>query len=487
MNSLLNPNDPLVLLFSARLRSQRFWLLAAGAVPALLVLLLLGPSATQPRIALIGALMAFFTFYQLVCSLVLGRGLVALGGQANLDELLAANLAPARLADRAAVFSILRACMLSPVPIVAALLCQSTEGAVTVVVLSLLGQALATLNIYGSAYNNLFHSGQIPHAEMWRSALRCLLQMLATGFCLGLLAWSFPALRMLLPLLFVPACMLHQGWEARRTLINWMDARRLGQRTNCLSPSKRRPAAFWMWGSEQNPYLYRYHLNRLYLGGRPVWLLATLGAGTLLGTLFLLYPQQRAILPVIFFYAVAVSSLIPLFRQVRDLQGEAQSGNLDLAAISLGPQKLVEHLAEVGYGPRLWEMFCLSVPCYLAALLSETRATLEMTPVLLVIAGLVLYQTRICSYVNLLSLFWTRRYSRLDRLMTAAMLAQWLVGMILMFVSGALFGGAAVAAASISQPAGQISIGLGGLFIWVMAMTGCYRWIRNQAVKLASC
>ena len=71
--------------------------------------------------------------------------------------------------------------------------------------------------------------------------------------------------------------------------------------------------------------------------------------------------------------------------------------------------------------------------------------------------------------------------------MTAAMLAQWLVGMILMFVSGALFGGAAVAAASISQPAGQISIGLGGLFIWVMAMTGCYRWIRNQAVKLASC
>ena len=489
MNRLLDPNDPLVLLFTARLRSQRRWLLAAGILPALLALIT--ANLGEPEFSLAASLLVFFAFYQLSCSVVLGRGLVSLGGQANLDELLAANLEPGRLADRAAQFSLLRGIFLSPLVLLAMALTGSPLGAALALVLGLLGQALATLSIYGSAYNNLFHSGQIPQSEMWRCGLRCTLQILLTGVFGLVLAEAIPELRMLAPMLFVPVTMFQQGFEARRALVNWMEARRLGKSTEFSSRSKKRPGAFWLWGAENNPYLYRYHLSRLYWRGRPIWFLACTGLSTLLALCFALCPhQQRPFLPGMACYAVGLNLMIAIFRQARDLQNEMQSGNLDLAAISLGPQKLVEHLAEVGYRPRLWEMLCLLGPLYIAALLFETRITLYTTPILLLAGGLVSYQTRISAYINLLCLFFIRRYSRLDRFMTATALAQWLSVMLAYLATGSIMAGG-VAMASLVSPAdsptlGFCGIGLASLGGCVVFMVWWARFIRRSAVRFAT-
>jgi hypothetical protein len=490
MNSPLDPNDPLVLLFTARLRSQRRWLLAAGAFPALISLPL--AYTGEPRLALTVALLVFFVFYQLSCSVVLGKGLVSLGGQANLDELLAANLEPNRLADRAALFSLLRGVFLSPLLLAAMLSTGSASWAALVLLLGLLGQAMITLSIYGSAYHNLFHTGQIPQSELWRCGLRCWLQMMLTSGLGLILGQAIPDVRLfVVPALLMPALMLQQGLEARRALINWMEARRLGKTTQFMSRSKQRPAAFWLWGAEKNPYLYRYHLSRLYWRGRPIWFLACTGFSTLLAMVFALSPhEQRAFIPVLAFYVLVITLMAAVFRQLRDLLSEMQSGNLDLASISLGPQKLVEHLAEVGYRPRLWEMVCLLGPVYLAGLLFETRSALCLTPALLCLVGCVIYQTRLSAYINVLCLFGIRRYSRLDRLLTAASLAQWLSACFACFGSAAIIVGSVSVARAVAQaepnPCELCAVSLASLCASLFFLTWWAKFIRRAAVRLAS-
>lgn len=488
MKSMLDQNDPLVLLFTARLRSQRRWLWATGILPALIAMLGIGLNFSGMKFPLAAGILVFFVFYQLACSLVLGKGLVALGGQANLDELLAANMAPGRLADRAAQFSLLRGGWLTPLILLSALLTGSQEGALVILIAAVLGQALATLNIYGSAYNSLFHSGQIPHSEVWKALLRWLGQSFLTLALMGGMVLALPESLPLLPLIFIAVNLFHQGWEARRALQNWLKARAQGQRPEFVARSKHRPAAFWMWGAERNPYLYRYHLSRVYWHGRPLWFLATTTIGSTIGLLFLAFPQLRPVLPGLTLYAACLTLMVSIFRQARDLHSESQNGNLDLAAISLGPQGLVENLAEVGYRPRLWELLCLCAPVYLAGLLSEPKMTLTFSPGLIVMMALIAYQARVWSYVNLAALFWVRRHARPDRLMTAIMTAQYMNGFLTCLALGG-FGAMTTSCVrwlDIDQnPLSLVGVILIDTIGWLAGMFLWLRFIRSSAIRLA--
>ena len=131
-------------------------------------------------------------------------------------------------------------------------------------------------------------------------------------------------------------------------------------------------------------------------------------------------------LGVLLVYAVLGQACLGVFLHIRYLNAESRAGNLELAALSLGRRQLADHLAELGYLPRLLEVGLAVLAGYPFLLLAYPGPALLALPGLAFMSLWLLAQARMSAYINVAWVFALRSRQQMTMLAMASFFSQWI-------------------------------------------------------------
>lgn len=424
-----NPQEnPFFLLYGGRIRRHRKWIWSAS----LLVSALLGWTAFESGLGLgLSCAIALLTACVVQQSAALGclaQSMYSLGEGGNMEEFASANLSAASVADSAALFLARRWQWLTPWAVLAAFLSGSAIALGVILLLWLFLLPAGCAAVYGSTVQVLFRSGQLPWSAFLGTCVRgllllCLLvaaTMLLVPY--GPVAWGSWVL-----VAFILA-QAHQVLESRRLVVAWLSGEARGLVRQNLEPG-RKPCLGWMPGVERNPLLFRYQLSRRQWGDRPAWLYLSLLSGGLLGALLLfcrLHGDSPWPVGGLLFYAAMGQACLGVFLHIRYLNAESRAGNLELAALSLGRGQLADHLAELGYLPRLLETGLAVLAAYPFCLLAYPGPALLALPGVAVMFLWLVAQARMSAYINVIWAFTLRTRQQMAMLTVVSFFSQWM-------------------------------------------------------------
>lgn len=417
MKNVACQDNPLLLIYEARLRRrQRFSRLCGlfvSIVVTLSMLPLLREHTWNPLAATLGTWLVLATsLIQLSKVNVVAESQAELGSHQNMEELVASGMTAAEVGDSGGAFLAKYWRRATPWMLLGALLIAHPVGSSLVLGYWVVQLPLGWASVYAATVQILLRDERIRLSSLLRMLLLSLPWLVLAAVSPLPVLLSQPHMSWVMcawfPLVML-AMQIQGALVCRRMVIDWLQN---GTRSDNSMQVRQRAQSAWSraWNrGNADPLLYRYQVTRMVLAGVPLWFAISSLLGLLAAALLAANPGMGLLAMA---YLLLGSAGHACFAHLRFLQQELRSGGYEQLLATFTRRELVDGLAQVGCSPRVPELAALLAPPALTALLVYPQhATLTVVTLSLVI-GLMLVLGTLSSYVNVFCLLQLKAWNK---------------------------------------------------------------------------